>query len=368
MKSVLSIIGTRPEAIKMAPVLRELERRTGEVRSIACLTGQHRELVDQALHVFAIRADHDLAVMQPNQSLAQLTANLIAKLDPLVRELQPDWVLAQGDTTTVFVASLVAFYNGVRFGHVEAGLRSGSRTNPFPEEVNRRLADVIADLHFVPTERARAALLREGHDGSSIVTTGNTVIDALREVSSRPHDASRGPLAAIPRGKRLVLVTIHRRESFGEPLKEICRALREVAERVPEAHLVWPVHPNPNVRGVVHEVLGGVASCTLLDPLDYVALVQVMKRSRLIVTDSGGIQEEAPFLAVPVLVVRETTERPEAIEAGVARLVGTARAAIVESACELLTDDAAHGAMARHVSPYGDGHAAPRIVERLLSS
>jgi len=351
----------------MAPVIRELERADG-VRSVVCVTAQHRKILDQVLDVFSIRPDIDLNLMAPDQSLSALTANLFRALDPVVADTRPDWVLAQGDTTTVLVASLVAFYHRVRFGHVEAGLRTGNRDQPFPEEVNRHIADIVADLHFAPTARCRSALLTEGISGARIHVTGNTVIDALLAVIEQPYHWSEGPLAVLPAAERLVLVTAHRRESFGAPLNDICLALRDLASGFAdgEARLVYPVHPNPNVRRPVYNVLGGLPNVSLIEPLGYRDMAQLMRRSTLILTDSGGIQEEAPSLGVPVLVMRDTTERPEAIEAGVARLVGTRRERIVSEATRLLRDPAAHAAMATRVNPYGDGHAASRIASILV--
>jgi UDP-N-acetylglucosamine 2-epimerase (non-hydrolysing) len=369
MLTVLSVFGTRPEAIKMAPVVRELNRHGDHVRSITCSTGQHREMLAQVLDLFAIQPDYDLKLMRADQSLSELTARLFDGLDRVVAETNPDWVLAQGDTTTVFVAAVVAFYRKVRFGHIEAGLRTGDKHCPFPEEINRRLADVVADTYFAPTERARRALLAERCRLEDVYVTGNTVIDALLEIAARDYSWHDGPLAALPKDQRLVLVTAHRRESFGSPFRELCLAIRELSERFTEdgVHFVYPVHLNPNVRGPVQELLSGHSNLTLLEPLDYISLVHLMKRSALILTDSGGIQEEAPSLRVPVLVMRETTERPEGIEAGVVRLVGTDRERIVREAAALLEDSGAHQAMANGASPYGDGRAAERIVDVVLS-
>lgn len=368
MLTVLSVIGTRPEAIKMAPVIRELARHPGEVRSVVCVTSQHREMLGQALAVFDVRADHDLDVMRPDQTLSDLTGRLFLTLAPIVERTRPDWVLAQGDTTSVLVAGLTAFYHRTRFGHVEAGLRTGDRARPFPEEMNRRLADELADLLFAPTERSRQALLGEGLPAGRIVVTGNTVIDALLAVAALPYDWAKGPLAALPAGARVVLVTAHRRESLGPALRDICLAVRDLAATHPTVHFVYPVHLNPRVARPVHELLDGLANVTLAAPLDYVSLVHLMTRATLILTDSGGIQEEAPALGVPVLVLREVTERPEGVEAGVARVVGTDRTRIVAAARPLLSDPAAHAAMAARVHPYGDGHAAERIVAALLAA
>ncbi len=366
MLTVLSVIGTRPEAIKMAPVLAELARVPDCARSIVCVTSQHREMLDQVLRVFAIRPDHDLDVMVSDQSLSQLTATLFARLDPLVATAAPDWVLAQGDTTTVLVAALVAFYRRIRFGHVEAGLRTGDLAQPFPEEMNRRVADGVASLLFAPTEANHQALVKEGLDPARIIVTGNTVIDALLTIAGRPYDWSGGPLASVPADGRLVVVTAHRRESFGAPLAEICRALRDVAREFAAAglHVVYPVHLNPNVREPVTAALGGLSNVSLLEPLDYVSMVHLMKRAALILTDSGGIQEEAPSLRVPVLVLREVTERPEAAAVGATRVVGTTYARIVAEVRSVLEDPAAWTVTGPN--PYGDGHAAERIVAALL--
>lgn len=368
MFTCLSIVGTRPEAIKMAPVIKELARHSGRVRSLVCSTGQHREMLDQVFNLFAIQPDFELNVMQSNQPLSQLTASLLTALDDVVKQARPDCILAQGDTTTVLVASLVAYYHRIQFGHVEAGLRTGDRYRPFPEEMNRCLADRLSHFLFAPTERSRQNLLREGFPDSSITVTGNTVIDALLDVAARTYDWSTGPLAGLPTNQRLVLITAHRRESFGEPFRELCEAIREVARRFQPAgvHLVYPVHLNPNVRQPVGEILAGIPNVSLIEPLDYLALIQLMKHSTLILTDSGGIQEEAPGLKIPVLVMRDTTERPEGVEAGVVRLVGTSRERIVAETTRLLENPAELDRMAKGINPYGDGRAAERIVARLL--
>lgn len=367
MITVLSVFGTRPEAIKMAPVVKELERRSADIRSVTCSTGQHREMLDQVLSLFGIRPDFDLGLMEPNQTLSRLTANLFLGLDDVIEKVEPDWVLAQGDTTTVLVASLVAFYRGARFGHVEAGLRTGDKRRPFPEEINRRLADAVSDLFFCPTERSRQTLLAEGYRDEAIVVTGNTVIDALQDVAARPYNPTTGPLSWLPRDGRTVLITAHRRESFGTPFRDLCGAIRTLARKFhTDTQFVYPVHLNPNVRAPVMETLSGLSNVHLIEPLDYLSLVHLMKRSTLILTDSGGIQEEAPGLRVPVLVMRETTERPEGIEAGVVKLVGTDPARIVAEAERLLSNPAAYWQMATGVNPYGDGNAAGRIVAALL--
>ncbi len=351
----------------MAPVVQELQRRPDLIAPIVCSTGQHRQMLDQVLELFAISPDYELDVMEPDQTLSRLTANLILGLDGVIAREQPDWVLAQGDTTTVLAASLVAYYHGARFGHVEAGLRTGDKRRPFPEEINRRLADVMSDLYFCPTERSRRTLLAEGVTDSSIRVTGNTVIDALKQVAAQEYDWSSGPLAMLPKNQDCVLITAHRRESFGEPFRDLCLAIRDLAQRFPFALFVYPVHLNPNVQAPVMEILSGSANVYLLEPLDYLSLVQLMKRSILILTDSGGIQEEAPGLRVPALVMRDTTERPEGIDAGVVKLVGTDRLRIVEEASNLLSDASARTKMATGENPYGDGFAAARIVDALIS-
>lgn len=368
MLTVLSVLGTRPEAIKMAPVIKELSKCSDRVRSVICSVGQHREMLDQVLSLFQIKPDYDLNLMQPDQSLSQLTASLFTGLDTVVGEVKPDWILAQGDTTTVFVAAMVAFYHGVAFGHVEAGLRTGDKRRPFPEEINRRVADMVSDVYFAPTERARQALLREGCQEHDVYVTGNTVIDALNDVASREYDWRSGPLAGLPPDRRLVLITAHRRESFGDPFRELCMAIRELALTFASdgVHFVYPVHLNPNVRQPVNDILSGLSNVSLIEPLDYLSLVHLMKRSTLILTDSGGIQEEAPGLRVPVLVMRDTTERPEGVETGVVRLVGTHRSRIVSEAEKLLRDPAARAELASGANPYGDGKAAERIVSILL--
>jgi UDP-N-acetylglucosamine 2-epimerase (non-hydrolysing) len=359
---VFSIFGTRPEAIKMAPVVKRLGEHPDKFTSVVCVTAQHRRMLDQVLTLFDIAPDYDLNIMRPDQTLTEVTANALTQLDVVLQAEKPDWVLTQGDTTTAMVGALAAFYRRIRVGHVEAGLRTWDRFRPFPEEINRRIADAVSDLHFAPTEIARENLLREGMDEAGIVVTGNTVIDALLEVASRDYDWNTGELTDVPRDKRLILVTAHRRESFGEPLRQICAALEEIAGRFPDARIVYPVHPNPNVRGVVYGQLSGVENITLLDPLEYLSFVQLMKASYLVLTDSGGLQEEAPSLGKPVLVLREVTERLEGVAAGTVKVVGTARRRIVEETARLIEDRAEYERMSRAINPYGDGHASERIV------
>lgn len=365
---VLSVMGTRPEVIKMAPVILELERHVDRVRSVVCVSGQHQELLEQGLRIFGIRPDFDLQVMEPDQLLSSLTNKLLSRLDPVVEQVKPDWILAQGDTTTVLVASLVSYYHKIPFGHVEAGLRTGDKFRPFPEEANRLIADHLADALFAPTEGNRQLLIREGVPSSKILVTGNTVVDALLTASSLPYDWAKGPLASLPKGRKIVLVTAHRRESFGKPLREICLAIKELSAQFGSSSVqfVYPVHLNPNVRQPVGEILGGLSNVSLIEPLDYLSMVNIMKLSTLILTDSGGIQEEAPSFGVPVLVMREATEHPEALEAGVARLVGTDRQRIVEETGRLLRNPSEHSAMATKKNPFGDGKAASRIVSYLI--
>lgn len=359
-KRILAVVGTRPEAIKMAPVIRALRAAPwADVRVLA--TAQHRQMLDQVLDAFAIVPDIDLDIMAPGQTLPELTSRLLSRLDEVFAREQPDVVLIQGDTTTVMTAALAAFYRRIAVGHVEAGLRTGDLHNPFPEEMNRVVAGRLSRWHFAPTEGARDNLLREGFDPAAVHVTGNTVIDALLEVVRR--DA---PLPVeVPAGRRMVLVTAHRRENFGAPFREVCLAIRDLADRHEDAHFVYPVHPNPNVSGPAHEILSGHARITLCPPLDYLPFVAAMKRAYLVLTDSGGVQEEAPALGKPVLVMRRETERPEAVAAGVVRLVGPVRDAIVAEVSRLLDDPDAYAGMAKGVSPYGDGHAAARIADIL---
>jgi UDP-N-acetylglucosamine 2-epimerase (non-hydrolysing) len=364
---VLLVFGTRPEAIKMAPVVKELQRRGDEVVCRVCVTAQHRGMLDDVLQLFGLYPDHDLDIMSEDQTASQVAAAVMARLAPVLGAEQPDWVLLQGDTTTVAAGALAAYYAQVKVGHVEAGLRTSDKWQPFPEEINRRVASAVADLHFAPTERARANLLREGVNSDQIVVSGNPVIDALHWVTKRPYPVDAGPLASLPWEKRIMLVTAHRRENFGQPLKSVCSALLELAGRYrDQVHIVYPVHLNPNVRETVYRQLDGVANITLLPPLDYLSFVQLMKRCEVILTDSGGIQEEAPSLGKPVLVLREVTERPEAVEAGAVRVIGTEQQSIMYWTERLLQDPVEYARMARAVNPYGDGHAAERIVEALL--
>jgi UDP-N-acetylglucosamine 2-epimerase (non-hydrolysing) len=362
VKTVLTIFGTRPEAVKLAPVIKELER-CPKIVSRVCVTAQHREMLDSFLALFGIRPDHDLDIMQPGQSLFDLTERILGGLQDVLQAERPDFILVQGDTTTAFVSALAAFYSRVKVGHVEAGLRTTDKYNPFPEEINRRLISHLADLHFAPTERARSNLIAEGVPDQHIFVTGNTVIDALFAILERAESHDLLSSLSLQAGRRLVLVTAHRRESFGVGLANICRALKRIIEQAPDVEVVYPVHPNPNVRSTVERMLRGVERVHLIEPLDYVAFVHLMNRVYLILTDSGGITEEAPSLGKPVLIMRETTERPEAIEVGAAKLVGTDPDEIAREALILLEDHDKYARMSRSPNPFGDGHAAERIVK-----
>ena len=365
----LVVIGTRPEAIKLAPVVLALEKQPEQFETLVCVTGQHREMLDQMLRVFGLQPDHDLEIMKAGQSLADVTTACLTGLERILRQERPDVVLVQGDTTTTFVAALAAYYCHIAVGHVEAGLRTGKKYDPFPEEINRRLTTHLADFHFAPTEVARKHLRREGVSARDILVTGNTVIDALLLTQARLRE--HPGLAVDPLGPtdglRIVLVTAHRRESFGLPFRRICEAIRSLAERRRDVLVVYPVHLNPNVQGPVHEILDGVPNIKLLEPLDYVSFVACMQRAHILLTDSGGIQEEGPSLGKPVLVMREVSERPEAIAAGTARLTGTDPEDIVGAVTSLLDDPDRYSQMAGRANPYGDGRAAERIAEFLIS-
>ncbi len=368
---ILSVFGTRPEAVKMAPIVRLLKQTPG-VESCVCVTAQHRQMLDQVLALFEIQPDYDLDLMRDGQSLAQISASIFTDLDPVLSNFKPDWILVVGDTTTVVTTSQLAYYHRIKLGHVEAGLRTHNKWHPFPEEINRRIATVIADLHFAPTEWAKGNLLREGVEEENILVTGNSVIDALQFVVEQEEPQEIATLMkrlgiSRPGRQRLVLVTAHRRENFGQPLENVCSAIRELSSR-DDVEIVYPVHLNPRVQEPVNRILSGVPHVTLLGPLDYRPMVHLMKHAALILSDSGGLQEEAPSLGVPVLVLRETTERPEGVEAGTLKIVGTETGAIVREANHLLDDPAAYAAMAHAANPYGDGHAAERIVQALLNS
>ncbi|KGS81981.1 non-hydrolyzing UDP-N-acetylglucosamine 2-epimerase [Burkholderia pseudomallei] len=372
MKKILLAFGTRPEAIKMAPLVRMLQTRA-DVDARVCVTAQHRQMLDQVLALFDIAPAYDLNVMRQSQTLADVTTGILQTIGAVFDDFDPDIVLVHGDTTTTLAVSLAAFYRYLPIGHVEAGLRSGDIWSPWPEELNRRVTDAVSSWHFAPTERAQHNLFSEGVPTQGVVLTGNTVIDALQDVK-RMLDAD-APLAReiaaqfpfLGHGERVVLITGHRRESFGEPFAHFCDALRTLARRYPGVRFVYPLHLNPNVQGPAHALLDGLPNIHLIAPQEYLSFVFLMSRAHFIITDSGGIQEEGPALGKPVLVTRDTTERPEAIQAGTARLVGTDTERIVGEASRLLDDDDAYDEMSRATNPYGDGHASERIAHALLN-
>ena len=367
---ILVVFGTRPEAIKLFPLVHALRRTPADVR--VCVTGQHREMLDQVLEIAQITPEHDLDLMLPNQSLDMLSARLLTELGKVMDTDQPDRVIVQGDTATAMIGALTAYYRKIPVSHVEAGLRSYNIYHPWPEEVNRKVVGSIADQHFAPTDTARDALLAEKVSADLIHVTGNTVIDALLETRARVDSdpglaATIAPIAARYAGKRIVAVTTHRRENFGEGLQAVARAVRRIAER-PDVAVIFPVHPNPNVRGPMADVLGGIDNVSMIDPLDYPNFVRLLSLCHFVMTDSGGVQEEAPALAKPVLVMRETTERPEGVVAGTARLVGSDEEVIVTEASRLLDNEAAYEAMARAHNPFGDGKSSERIARIVLES
>jgi len=376
MKRVLSIIGTRPEAVKMAPVIKAL-RLKPEIEPVVCITAQHRQILDQVLNVFNIKPDYDLNLMLPNQTITEISSAIFTHLDPLIKRVHPDWILLQGDTTTVMVSAILAFYNRVLLGHVEAGLRTYNKYQPFPEEINRTITSTIADLHFAPTQTSKNNLLREGIPDSRILITGNPVIDAIQSIAELPPTKEISNIERkmgislhdkIPEKRPyLILVTAHRRENFGRPLENICEAIRILSKNYGQDILfLFPVHPNPNVTETVYPLLKDLDNVCLVPPLDYLTFVHMLKHSYLVLTDSGGLQEEAPGFGVPVLVLRNLTERPEGIEAGTVRLVGTETEIITEQTIELLNNSQAYAAMANAVNPFGDGKAAGRIVQGII--
>lgn len=362
---VLVAFGTRPEAIKMAPVVKELQKYPKAFSVTVCVTGQHREMLDSVLNLFSIEPDYDLNIMQKNQSLFQIVSSTLEKIQPVLEEVKPDIVLVQGDTSTAFVVSLAGFYLKIPVGHIEAGLRTNDKFNPFPEEINRRLISHIADLHFAPTETARSYLLAEGISPEKVHVTGNTVIDALL-MTVNGNFCMPPELKAVDfENRKVILVTAHRRENLGEPLRNICLALKDLAQHYDDLQIVYPVHLNPNVRRVVYDILDDVENVFLAEPMDYEAFANMMNKSYLILTDSGGIQEEAPSLGKPVLVLRNVTERPEAVEAGTAKVVGTEKENIIVATRELLDNNEEYDRMANIRNPYGDGNAANKIVKIL---
>lgn len=365
-KKVMAVFGTRPEAVKMAPVVRAL-RECDDIECVVVVTAQHREMLDQVLGIFDIVPHYDLDIMREGQSLTGIAVRALAGLEGPVARERPDLVLVHGDTSTTFVASLVAFYHHVQVGHVEAGLRTHDKYFPFPEEMNRRLAGCLADIHFAPVENHKRNLLAEGVKAEAVHVTGNTVIDALLDVAGRPYEFRDPVLASIDfERRRVILVTAHRRENLGEPMREICLALRDIVNARPDVEIVFPVHMNPLVRADVMGILQGTPRVHLIDPVDYQVMVALMKRCYMVLTDSGGLQEEAPSLDKPVVVLRDVTERPEGLEAGTLVLAGTDRRRIVDRAQELLGDPKAYARMANAPNPYGDGHAAERILAAIL--
>lgn len=368
MLKILTVFGTRPEVIKMAPVIAELERYPDQIENKNCLTGQHKDMVASLIDLFDIRVDYDLGLMRKNQTLEHITVCVLQEVGKILRENNFDLLLVQGDTTTSMAAALAAFYAGVKIGHIEAGLRTFDKQHPFPEESNRRIIDSLADLFFAHTEMAKGHLLSEGIPETAIAVTGNTVIDALIDVAARPFSFSGSPLEGLPfDSQKIVLVTAHRRESFGGPFENICHGLKELAQKYQEeVVLVYPVHRNPNVRQIVNSILGGIENIRLIDPLDYLPMVHLMQRSYLVLTDSGGLQEEAPSLGKPVLVMRKVTERQEGVAAGTVKVIGTDTEHIIKETSRLLEDESAYRSMASKVNPYGDGTAAVKIVQQIL--
>ncbi len=365
---VMTIFGTRPEAIKMAPVVLELQKHPGRIRSFVAVTAQHREMLDQVLHLFKIQPDYDLDIMSQGQTLYDITSRALTGLREVLASASPDLVLVHGDTTTTFAGALAAFYQQIPVGHVEAGLRTGNKYSPYPEEMNRKLAGVLTDLHFAPTMTARDNLLRENVPAASVFVTGNTVIDALLSTVDPAYRFAGEWLPSISfPTSRVILVTTHRRENLGEPMRQVYQALKRIVSEFPDVEILFPVHRNPKVREVVDSVLGGLPRVHLTDPLDYEPFANLMARSTLIITDSGGIQEEAPSLGKPVLVLRDTTERPEALEAGTVKLIGTAEETVYGETKALLSDRALYRAMSEATNPYGDGQASRRIVQAILS-
>ena len=363
---VMTIFGTRPEAIKMAPVVLELQRHPGKIESIVAVTAQHREMLDQVLQLFHIRPDYDLNIMSPSQTLFDITSRALLGLKEAIGDAKPDIVLVHGDTTTTFVGALAAFYHQVPVAHVEAGLRTGNKYSPYPEEMNRKLTGALTDLHFPPTSTSRQNLLNEGVAGQNIFVTGNTVIDALLSTVSDEYVFPPQLAALNQTSGRLILVTTHRRENLGEPMRHVYQALRAIVQEFPDVSAIFPVHRNPQVQQVVRQELGDAPRVRLIDPLEYQPFANLMNQAHIILTDSGGIQEEAPSLGKPVLVLRDTTERPEAIDAGTVKLIGTSRERVYQELKLLLTDAGEYARMAEATNPYGDGRAAARIVECLL--
>jgi UDP-N-acetylglucosamine 2-epimerase (non-hydrolysing) len=366
MIKVMTVFGTRPEAIKMAPVVLELQKHADRIQTIVAVTAQHRQMLDQVLDLFQITPDYDLDIMSQGQTLYDITTKSLMGLKDVLAKEKPDLVLVHGDTTTTFAGALASYYQQVPVGHVEAGLRTGDIYSPFPEEMNRKLTGAIAAIHFAPTATAKANLLKENVNPSHIYVTGNTVIDALMTTVAGDYDFGDDLKDVDFHNHRVILLTTHRRENLGEPMRHIYKALRRIIEEIPDTEIVFPVHRNPLVRKVVEEELAGVDRIHLIDPMEYEPFANLMSLSSLVLTDSGGIQEEAPSLGKPVLVLRNTTERPEAVEAGTVRLIGTDKDVVYAETKRLLTDQAAYDAMSNAVNPYGDGKASQRIVQAIL--
>jgi UDP-N-acetylglucosamine 2-epimerase (non-hydrolysing) len=367
MKKILLGLGTRPEAIKLCPLIKELKKQAEKFETIVCVTAQHREMLDQVLNIFDVKPDYDLNLMKKNQTLSDITCDCLNEVGNVIKKEGPDIVLVQGDTTTTFATALGAYYNRVMIGHVEAGLRTGNKYSPFPEEINRKLTTAIADIHFAPTQKNKINLLSEGISEERIAVTGNTVIDALLWVREKIRAERREyqELSNINFQNRIILVTGHRRENFGREFINVCQALREIALIHSDCEIVYPVHMNPNVRKPVYSILSGIKNIKLIEPLGYEPFVYLMDRAYFIISDSGGVQEEAPSLGKPVLVTRNTTERPEAVEAGTVKLVGTDKDKIMEESGKLFNDKKYYDRMARIENPYGDGHACEKIISGL---
>jgi UDP-N-acetylglucosamine 2-epimerase (non-hydrolysing) len=367
-KKIAFVLGTRPEAIKLAPLIKEFRRHARDFSTLVVVTGQHREMLDQALDLFSLKPDFDLHIMEPDQSLSSITVRALAGLEQIIKQELPDLVVVQGDTTTTFVGALAAFYQRIPVAHVEAGLRTGNRFRPFPEEVHRRLISVMADLHFVATTQASQNLLREGVSKDVIWMTGNTIVDALFWVLKQPYSPKPKLAGLLNRDAvKKILVTVHRRENYGKPLKDICSALLEVLRVMPNVEIIFPMHLSPTLRRDIWPMLHGNNRVHIISPLDYQAFVHTMKSVDLILTDSGGIQEEAPYLNTPVLVLRTETERPEGVLAGVVRMVGTDPLVVTNEVQRLLSSDLKHDAMVRQANIFGDGHACPRIVQQIAN-
>lgn len=363
---VMTVFGTRPEAIKMAPIILEMQQRPAEFTPITAVTAQHREMLDQVLDIFKIKPDYDLNIMRPKQSLSQITTRVLTKLDAVIEDAQPDIVLVHGDTTTTFAASVSAFYHQTMLGHVEAGLRTWDKYSPYPEEMNRQLTDVLSDLYFAPTQLSRQNLLKQAHADNHIFVTGNTAIDALKQTVDA--DYHHAVLDQVDPDRRLILLTMHRRENQGAPMHAVLKAVRRVVEAHPDVEVIYPVHLSPAVQSVAHEELDGMDRIHLIDPLDVIDFHNIAARSFLIMTDSGGVQEEAPSLNKPVLVLRDSTERPEGVENGTLKLVGTDPERVTTAMESLLSDQAAYDRMAKAENPYGDGHASERILAAIQAA